>query len=83
MIDDAYCHSSLVRGSKLALEDGLGQFKVCKTFLVSLQHVHAASEVIVHRSCVDGVSSQALLSDLSRLKVASDSPGRLVRVEED
>ena len=72
-----------MRGPELALEDGLGKFKVCKTFLVSLQHVHAASEVIVYSSCVDSVSSQALLADLSRLKIASDGPGGLVGVEED
>ena len=72
-----------MRGAEFALEDGLGQFKVCKTFLVSLQHVHAAPEVIVYSGCVDGVTSQALLADLSRLKVASDGPGRLVSMEED
>jgi hypothetical protein len=72
-----------MRGPELTLEDSLGKFKVCKTFLVSLQHVHAASEVIVYSSCVDGVSSQALLSDLPRLEVASDGPGGLVGVEED
>ena len=72
-----------MRGPELTLEDGLGKFKVCKTFLVSLQHVHAASEVIVYSSCIDGVSSQALLANLSRLEVASDGPGGLVGVEED
>ena len=50
--------------------------------MIAFEHVHAASKVVVHSSSVDGIATEARLTDLSGLEEAAKSPSWLVNVVE-
>jgi len=68
--------------SELTFKDGVRQLKVGQAFLVALQHVHAAAEVVVDCGRINCVPAKAFFSNLSRSQVATKGPCRLISVVE-
>ena len=75
--------NTFVIRSQFLFLDSIGQLEVSLGLLISLQNIHAATNVIVDCSCVHSVSTEAVLSNLSCLQVAAQSPSRLIDVEEN
>ena len=50
--------------------------------MITLEHVHAASKVVIDSGSVDGIATKARLTDLSGLEEAAKSPSWLINVVE-
>ena len=70
----------LVIGPKFCFQDGVGQLEVRLALLVSLKEIHTAAQIIVDGRSVNCVTTETLLSDFTRLHVASQRPRWLINV---
>lgn len=75
-----YGEGALVLRAELSVYDRIRKLKIGLGLLISLEHVHAATEIVINSSCVDRVSAEAFFSYLSCLQKASESPRRFVNV---
>ena len=68
---------------KLSIHNRLGELEVSFSLLVALEHVHAASKVVVNCRCIYRVSSKRFFSDCTSLQIESQSPSWLFHVEKN